>query len=218
MLENAVKAVIKGIMVNSFTIYAKRSFKGRFREEVNLDVYIRSNKGGEEAFLLYVKVFYGRKPYFRPWVEFFEINSVIRLNEWAFEYFDSIFEDTLLSNFSKAIGPGGFIYVEYYNDEETKRQLDADLPIVVSRLGYKLFRLGFTGFKNWYFPEGFMEGGVKLQGEMAISDEVRDRQLKDIYNELKTFLNRMKDLEVNKSYIAKAIERAKIILDQMNTS
>ncbi|MHA1209321.1 MAG: DUF1122 family protein [Candidatus Freyarchaeota archaeon] len=46
-------------------------------------------------------------------------------------------------------------------------------------LGYKLFQLGFTWFKDWYFAEGFWEGGVKLQGEKT-NEQNRNRQLEKI--------------------------------------
>lgn len=209
MLEIAVENIIKGIAINDFKIYAKRLFKGRFKEEVNLSLYLKS--GNEEDFLLYIKVFYGRKPYYKPWVEFFGINKFLNLRKQVINYFDSIFEDKLLSNFS--INLEGSIYVEYYDDEETRRQLDANFPIPVSRLGYKLFKLGFTGFKNWYFPEGFMEGGIKLQGEKPINNEVRDKQLRELYNEVKDFLNRMESLKFYESHVDKAVRRAKIIVN-----
>ncbi|MEM1525116.1 MAG: DUF1122 family protein, partial [Nitrososphaerales archaeon] len=192
---------------------AKRLSKGRFKEEINLDIYLKN--GNEEAPLLYVKVFYGRKPYYKPWVEFFGINDFINLGGRVFNYFDSIFEDKLLSHFSNSINLGESIYVEYYNDEETRRQLDANFPIPVSRLGYKLFNLGFSGFKNWYFPEGFMEGGIKLQGEKPMNNEVKNQQLREIYDKVETFLNRMENLNFYDSYIIKAVERAKNIINSI---
>lgn len=188
MLERAKEKVTNGIVIENFMVYAKRISKGRFREEVNLDIYLRGQK--EEEHLLFIKVFHGRKPTYRPWVEFFGINSSVTLCGEVIDYFNSVFEDELLSLFSQFLGPAEDFYVEYYNDEETRRQLEVGVPPSVTRLGYKLFKLGFTWFKDWYFPEGFMEGGQKLQGEKPLDDAARNRQLEMIYSGLRVFLDK----------------------------
>jgi len=209
-LEKAVKSMIKGVVVDGLTAYAKNVSTGRFQEDVNLDVYLSGVKGEES--LLYIKVFHGRKPYYRPWVEFYGISGNIKLETGLIEYFDSILEHELLSLFSQFMGPGGNIFVEYYNDEETSRQLERGFPPPVTRLGYRLFKLGFTWFKDWYFPEGFMEGGQKLQGEKPMNEEVRNRHLKETYVEAAAFLKKWEPLGINEKYIARAVERAKRIL------
>jgi len=58
---------------------------------------------------LYIKVHYGRKPYYQPWVELFGIDK--RGNA----YFRSSLEETLLRLFSLYIDPGGRIYVEQWD-------------------------------------------------------------------------------------------------------
>ncbi|MEM2783540.1 MAG: DUF1122 family protein, partial [Nitrososphaerota archaeon] len=182
----------------------------RFLEEKNLDIYVK--KGILENRLLYIKVFHGRKPYYKPWIEIFGINAQIKLGEEIINYFDSIIENELLSFFSNFIKEGGKIFIEYHTDEETKKQLEADFPPFVTRLGYKLFNLGFTWFKDWYFAEGFMEGEQKLQAEKPINDEEKKRQIKQIKDDVKEFLEKIKSLNKYESYIIKSIERAKIIL------
>jgi hypothetical protein len=160
-------------------------------------------------------VFYGRPPYHSPWVEFFNISNSLRFGDKTIEYFDSVFEDKLLSIFSQNLNEGESIFVEYYEDEETRRQLGGGLPPVVSRLGYKLFKLGFTWFKDWYFAEGFWEGGQKLQGEKP-NDESRIRQLKEIYMEVKNFLDKEQSLDKHEWYTIRSVVRAKNILNQLN--
>ncbi|MEM3407493.1 MAG: DUF1122 family protein [Nitrososphaerota archaeon] len=212
MLEEMIKKLAEGIKINNFIIYAKKISKGRFLEEENLDLYIKREK--LENHLLYVKVFYGRKPYYKPWIEIFGINAQINLGEEIINYFDSIFEYELLSFFSNFLDKGGKIFIEYYADEETRKQLAAGFPPSVTRLGYKLFNLGFTYFKDWYFPEGFMEGEQKLQAEKPINDEEKKRQIKQIKYETKEFLEKVSSLNKYESYIIKSIERAKIILSK----
>jgi hypothetical protein len=213
MLENVVEQLSRGIIVEGFVVYAKRVSQARFREEVNLELYLKT--GELEDCLLDAKVFYGRPPYHTPWVEMFDIKNPLKLGDKTVDYCDSNFEDKLLSVFSQALSQGESIFVEYYEDEETRRQLGAGLPPPVSRLGYKLFKLGFTWFKDWYFAEGFWEGGQKLQGEKP-NAESRIRQLKEIYMGVKTFLEKEPSLDEHEWYAIRAVVRAKNILNQLN--
>ncbi len=163
MLKKAVEKLARGVEVDEYLVYAKRVTRGRFKEEVNLDLYLKRER--EESFLLYAKIFYGRKPYYKPWVEIFGINDKPVIGEYVIKYFESKYEDSILSFFSKHIEAGGRIFIEYLKDYETWKQLEVGVPPPATRLGFKLFKLGYTWFKDWYFPEGFMEGGQKLQAE-----------------------------------------------------
>nr|MDO8079484.1 DUF1122 family protein [Candidatus Freyarchaeota archaeon] len=215
MLEKVADQISKGVVVDDYVIYAKGISKGRFREEINLGLYLK--QGELEGRILDIKVFYGRPPYHSPWVEFFNISNALRLGDKTIEYFGTVFEDKLLSIFSQALNEGESIFIEYYEDEETRRQLGAGLPPPVSRLGYKLFELGFTWFKDWYFAEGFWEGGQKLQGEKP-DDESRSRQLKEIYKEVKNFLEKKQSSGEYEWYVVRAIVRAKNIFSQLSES
>ncbi len=206
-----ISKIINGIIINDLHIYAKHIFKGRFSEETNLNIYIKQSTS--EHFLLSAKIFHGRKPYYKPWIEIFNINDKIIINNKTLIYFDSNIEDTLLSFFSQLLNPGESIYIEYYNDLETKEQLNSSIPPVISRLGYKLFTLGFTWFKDWYFPEGFMEGDMKLQGEKPLNETFKKIQLKKIFDEIKIFLEYTR--HSNKWYIIRARERGQNILKHL---
>lgn len=212
-MNSDLSKIINGITINKFNIYAKTVRKGRYSEEINLDIYLRIDQF--EQFLLSVKIFHGRKPYYKPWIEIFNINNEINMNNKLLIYFDSNLENTILSFFSQLFEHGENIYVEYYNDTETKKQLEANIPPAISRLGYKLFTLGFTWFKDWYFPEGFMEGNMKLQGEKPLNNTLKIEQLRKIHKEIKTFLINTKD---NEWYIIKAKERAKILISSLKTT
>lgn len=213
MLRNTIDQIIKGVAVDDYTIYAKGISRGRFQEEINLRLYLK--QGEVESHILDIKVFYGRPPYYSPWVEFFNISNALKLGDKTIEFFDSFFEDKILSIFSQTLKAGESMFVEYYEDDETRRQLGASVPPPVSRLGYKLFKLGFTWFKDWYFAEGFWEGGQKLQGEKPSNESV-NRQLRGIHREVKAFLETIQNLKENDWYIIRATVRAKNILSQLN--
>lgn len=181
-------------------------------EEENLDIFVKKEE--LESRLLHIKVFYSRKPYYKPWVEFFSINAQINLEGKIINYFDSIFEYELLSLFSNFLNKGGKIFIEYYNDEETRKQLERWFPIPVTRLGYNLFKLGFTWFKDWYFPESFMEGGQKLQAEKPLNNEEKERQIMQIKNDVREFIEKLRSLNKHELYIANSIKRARSILNE----
>ncbi|MGQ9723623.1 MAG: DUF1122 family protein [Candidatus Jordarchaeum sp.] len=212
MLKEVVEALANGIVINGFIVYSKKISKGRFREEVNLDVYLKRDE--HEDRLIDIKVFYGRPPYHTAWVEFYDIKKNVNLGREIVEYFNSFLEDKLLLLFSQALNEGESIFVEYYDDEETRRQLGAGLPPPVSRLGYKLFGLGFTWFKDWYFAEGFWEGGIKLQGEKPNEESVV-RQLKAIYENVKIFLEKEQIADEHEWYVIRAVVRAKNIQSKL---
>ncbi|HCO39717.1 MAG: DUF1122 family protein [Aquificota bacterium] len=120
---------------------------GRFIEEENITL----TKDGKR--LMYIKAFYGRKPYWKEWIELFHIDPA---------FFSSELEDKLYGIISKYFRR---VFVEYYEDKQTLEELKAGKPPEETRLGSKLKALGYTYLRDWYYPEGWMEGGYKLQAE-----------------------------------------------------
>ncbi len=59
----------------------------------------------------------------------------------------------------------GKIYVEYYEDRDTFNVLKRGGDPYESRLGKVLAGVGFKNLRNWYYPEGLREGGMKIGGE-----------------------------------------------------
>ena len=178
-----IRMLAGGVRLGGYTVRADRVARGRFAEEENARLLVE--KGGKRARLMYVKVFHGRGRYYRRWVELYAIEPEPLP---GLRYHGSRLERELLSLVSSALGGGDKIHVEYLGDWETEAQLQRGYPEAASRLGYLLFKLGFTWFKDWYFPEGFLEGEYKLQGEKPASEEDRARQLGRMAAELKRFL------------------------------
>jgi len=71
----------RGIHITDFELYTHAVTPGRFREENDLDVYVRN--GTSEAHMLFAKVFRGRKPWYKPWFELFGIDATVTLNSTA---------------------------------------------------------------------------------------------------------------------------------------
>ncbi len=171
---------------------------GRFPEEKNIEIYIIFKSVWKR--LLVMKVFYGRLPYYRKWVEVFLINDNLTFDDRIFKFTGSIYEEKLIECLSKFLGGGERLFIGYMYDAETKRALELGIPPPLTRLGYILFQKGFTWFKDWYFPEGFMEGGPKLQAEKPINGESRRRHVEEICKEVRENINRIKGLAGLKEY------------------
>lgn len=177
-----------------------------------MDIYIKKDKN--EAFILNAKIFNGRKPYYLPWVELFNIENQLNIDGDTQYYFNSPYEKQLIKLFSNFLDPAGRIFVEYYTDPETLYGLESGFPPAITRLGYIMFENDFTWFKDWYFPEGFMEGGQKLQGEKTHDNKSKKRQITERINEIESFLE--KNDQKNEYYEKMAVERANKILKKFN--
>ena len=205
MHETILKALRIGIRVDGSILRIKSAQPGRFREEHNIELCYDNE--GEEHYLLYMKIFKGRPPAYRPWVEVFSINNDLRIRGKPHTYFDSLLEDTVLRLCTGNMAGGARLFVEYFNDIETRSQLQRGFPPVLSRLGYKMFGLGFTWFKDWYFPEGFLEGNQKLQGEIALDDERRRKHLQATRKEAERFTQAYAAREIKDEYLRRALDR-----------
>lgn len=209
MLQEFVKALERGTRVGCGEIFAK-DISGRFAEEQDLAVLL--SQDDDERLLLWAKVYHGRPPYFAPWVELFCIEP---LGE---SYFGSDWESALWGVVSAHIPRGGRVFVEYHEDLETRLALERGYPPAVTRLGYRLLRSGFTWFKDWYFPEGFREGGQKLQAERSLTDADRSRHLQEIARQVEEFLGRAALSDSHRWYAEKAIKRAGRLADEGRTA
>ncbi len=200
-LVQLILAFKEGITVGNWVIFSENLVAGRVKEEENFDLHVRvKNESREESSrLMSVKVFHGRKPHYLPWIELHMIDHEIVLNNGTtFYYFGSEVEKELLSTISRCVELPR-MFIDYMNDVETRTELYRGVPPVLSRLGFLLFNLGFTWFKDWYYPEGFKEGGVKLQAEKALTEEQRQSQLNRLKSEVQWFLEHVRREKVDEN-------------------
>lgn len=94
------------------------------------------------------------------------------LRPWA----DLVVSDTsILPDLARMLGPGASLMVAY-GEDDTEWALRRKVPPQATPLGLALLEAGCRWFKDWYFPEGGMEGGTKLQGTIPL-DDGRRREL-----------------------------------------
>lgn len=187
--------------------------RGRFKEEATFELYLGSEATG--ARLLVLKCFAGRPPYYAKWIEVFAVQPEVELEGLRVAFAGSDLESLLLSLLAEELGGGEALFVEYTYDAETEHLLKLGAPPVVTRLGFLLFRLGFTWFKDWYFPEGFMEGDPKLQSEKPVSEEARARHVAKLREEVAAYLPELRRLKSDAKLgraAARAFDRAEAFL------
>ena len=165
---------------------------GRFPEERDAAVEL----GGKTVIRL--KHFAGRRSAgVPPWIE----AGVVRDDEAMMS--------ELVAALADLLPPGGRLMV-LYGDDETERGLKRRLPPVVTPIGKALFDAGCTWFKDWYYPEGWMEGEFKLQGNKPVSEESRRQQLAELRARVEGWLD---DSErADDEVVARARERARAVL------
>ena len=151
--------------------------------------YFRLQRDTGKAQERFIEALYNDGPYpGHNWVEIFDLDLPGDLR--GREDFASELEP-YLRPVADAIPAGGHLMAEYEKLDwhTTQRGLLAGIPPIATPLGALLFALG-TGdsFKDWYFPEGGMEGSRKLQGNRAYSAEQRVEMHRKRADELRRFL------------------------------
>jgi hypothetical protein len=110
-------------------------------------------------------------------------DSIQGLRPWA----DLVVTDlSVLPEVARALGPGASIMVAYGNDA-TQFALRRKVPPQATPLGLALLDAGCRWFKDWYFPEGGLEGSMKLQGVVPLDEEHMRRASRRLLEELESW-------------------------------
>jgi len=99
-------------------------------------------------------------------------------------------DEALFKMLSELIPPGGHLTVKYLSHRATAKGLAAGVPPPATPLGFLLWKAGFRWFKDWYFPEGWMEGDQKLQGNKPLDEEHDKKRREEAAEELEQFLRK----------------------------
>ena len=127
--------------------------------------------------------FRGRGDNIRAWMEFRYAPGADFPHGGSVDLEEEGLTPGLISILGEPIPPGGSLMIIYGAEEhpihsETEWGLKRRFPPPATPLGFYLWENGFRWFKDWYFPEGWMEGGMKLQATRPITESVR-RELQD---------------------------------------
>jgi hypothetical protein len=151
--------------------------------------YFRIQLDGDDGPQRFVEALYNDGPYpGQNWVEIYDLDLPAALRG------DDEFAPKLapyLQPVADAIPPGGHLMAEYEQVDwhTTQVGLLAGIPPIATPLGVLLFELGCgDSFKDWYFPEGGMEGNRKLQGNKAYLAGQRQEMRARRAGELERFL------------------------------
>ena len=147
--------------------------------------YFRVLLDGDGGPRRFIEALYNDGPYpGQNWVEIYDLErpaALLELDDLATALVP------YLRPVAAAVPPGGHLMAEYEKADwhTTQRGLLAGIPPLATPLGVLLFDLGVgDSFKDWYFPEGGMEGNRKLQGNRAYSatqrTEMRGRRAEEL--------------------------------------
>ncbi len=185
-MDTVIHQLEAGLPAGAWQLKALDVRPGRFVEETLVTVGLTDDR--EHVPVAMVLLYRGRPPYYRPWVEVFGQTAEVRMGEKSFPFFDSPVEWALLRLVAGALGPGGRIFVDCEADLESLQGMRLGIPSVLTRVGFLLYRLGFTWFKPWYISEGMREGGQKMQAEKAVDEVARARHMRTIRAEVEAFM------------------------------
>jgi hypothetical protein len=184
---------LEGKRLNSHILHVDNISPGRFIEETNFDLYLKTAEGEiSENPATECKHFAGRGEFYRPWLEVHYENHVKFKPSKDVNLSEGKLDERLFGHLSSLLSPGSHIMVDYLNHDETRKSLEHGVPAPATQLGYLLWRAGCTSFKDWYFAEGFWEGNIKLQGNKPLNEEDRRKNLLETRRELTEFLKREK--------------------------
>jgi hypothetical protein len=151
--------------------------------------YFRLQLDGEGGPRRFVEALYNDGPYpGQNWAEIYDLDlpeSLHGNDQFALAL------APYLQPVADAIPPGGHLMAEYEKLDwhTTQVGLLAGIPPIATPMGVLLFELGCgDSFKDWYFPEGGMEGNRKLQGNKAYSAGQRREMRARRAEELERFL------------------------------
>jgi hypothetical protein len=140
--------------------------------------------------------FVGRGDYIKAWIEFrynpraeFPDGAAVDLEEMGLTH-------ELFSLLGGMIPPGGSMMVIYGAEShplstDTEKGLKRAFPPAATPFGYYLWGIGLRWFKDWYFPEGWMEGGMKLQATRPLDESIKAQREEKARGELTIFVDKM---------------------------
>ena len=193
-----LQGVLADRALDGFSLQPRDFKRGRTDRESYFNILLARDGSLSLAPIVQGLYFVGRGEYIKAWIEF-------RYNPKA-GFPDSVAVDLeqegltarLFSILGELIPSGGSMMVIYGAEPhplsaDTEKGLKRSFPPAATPIGYYLWTNGFRWFKDWYFPEGWMEGGMKLQATRPLDDDIRQRREAKARKELATFVAGLQD-------------------------
>ncbi len=200
-----------------------RDFKrGRTDRETYFNLFLSRDRGLSSHPIVQGLFFAGRGEHIKAWIEFrydpvadFAGGGVVDLEAGGLTA-------RLFSLLGALVPPGGSMMVIYGAEShsvsaDTEKGLKKSFPPIATPLGYYLWQAGMRWFKDWYFSEGWMEGGMKLQATRPLDEGVRALRESQARDELVRFASVLGGRDLS-PLEREALARAEIILASLEGS
>ncbi len=203
---------LAGKRIGDYAIHVSELEPTRLLGAWRFTLRLKDRGGRLSSPLVQGRYFEGRGRWIRPWLEV----DYRPLTDFCGSKV-SITEGLDVELFNALAGilpPGGSIMVKYGEHFDTARALALNVPPPATPLGYLLWRSGSRWFKDWYFPEGWLEGDQKLQGNKPFDVKHRKLREKETAAELRKFIKNKFSLE--DSLLDRCRELARKILNSID--
>lgn len=191
-----------GMPLDGCTLEPRDFKRGRTERESYFNLFLLLEGKRSRGPVVQGLFFSGRGDYIKAWIEFrynpraeFDGGTVLDLEERGLTA-------GMFSLLGAMIPPGGSMMAIYGAEAhavcaDTEWGLKRSFPPPATPLGYYLWKSGMRWFKDWYFPEGWMEGGMKLQATRPLNQDICLLREEQAARELAAFLSRLRgrDLE-----------------------
>jgi len=214
--EQQLERVIGGRGLDGYSLELSDFKPGRTERETYFNIFLQRESRSSLHPIIQGLFFMGRGEYIKAWIEFRYAPIAEFPEGFSVDLEEAGLTSEIISILGELVPPGGSIMIiygaePYHLHMETERGLKIGFPPQVTPLGYYLWNNGFRWFKDWYFPEGWREGGMKLQATRPLDEDVRrDRQNKALVD-LGEFIDKLDDHKPT-LLEEEALQRAKGVL------
>lgn len=209
---------LNGKKLGDITLEVRDLRKGRTDSETYFNLYASREGLLSRRPVVQGLFFVGRGEYIKPWIEFRYDPLVSFPGGGELDLEVAGLSGELFELLGSLVPPGGSLMVIYGAEphplaRETENGLKRDFPPMVTPLGHYLWIAGFRWFKDWYFPEGWLEGAMKLQATRPLDKKTRARREYEARSMLEEFITKVdREPGAPDPEQARALSRAKEVL------
>jgi hypothetical protein len=211
---------LNGRRLGGITLEVRDFKKGRTDRETYFNLYASREGVTSRRPVVQGLFFMGRGEYIKPWMEFRYDPAVSFPGGGDMDLEAECMSREVFELLGSLIPPGGSLMAIYGAEphplaRETERGLKRDFPPMATPIGYYLWEAGFRWFKDWYFPEGWLEGAMKLQATRPLDEESRARRESEARRRLEEFIAGARRRGAPDPEEARAVSRAENILAEL---